>query len=294
MRKTARNETGKQGCGLSPADFCRWAALPALAVLAFLAPAPAAAEPVVLDTISTTNFIEDLFAWSKYSLRIGAGVLYSPDYEGSSRYRLRLLPVVDLRWKQIAYLHDKSLRVNLIRNGWLKAGPILSFSPGRHEDNNPDLQGLGDVGNGLEVGGFAESLVGPFALRFDVQKEVAGGYGGVTSHLEAGFLAYRNEKLSLVTGARVSFAGKNYMNAFFGVTPAQSAASGLPIFHARGGVKDIGIGILTDYLISDNWSAGSVLGCSRLLGDAAGNPLVKERGSANQCIAFVRLTYQLQ
>jgi outer membrane scaffolding protein for murein synthesis (MipA/OmpV family) len=254
---------------------------------------PASASAVEIVPAPALTFIEDLFSWSKYSVRVGPGVLYSPDYEGSSNYKLRLVPAIDLRWKNVAYFHDKSLRINLLKLPWMRVGPILTYSPGRKESDNPNLQGLGNVGKGLEVGGFGESVVRPFAVRFDIQKEVAGGYGGVTSHVEMGFMLHKDEKLSVVAGSRISFASKNYMSSFFGITPAQSAASGIPVFNAGAGVKDAGVGLLSNYLINDSWSAGNVVGCSRLLGDAAQSPLVHDRGSKNQCLVYFRLAYQL-
>lgn len=269
----------------------RWRGLAAVALV--LAPAHAFALVPVLAPAPETSFVEDLFSWSKYKIRVGPGALYSPDYEGSSRYRLHFVPVVDLQWKQLASIHEKSLRIYLVHKPWLRLGPIVSYASGRRESDNPHLRGLGDVGIGMEVGGFAESVVGPVAVRLDMQKEVVGGHGGWISHVEVGSVFFENETWSLAAGARMSIAGQNYMNSFFGITPAQSAASGLPAFHAGSGVKDIGVGLLTNYAINDSWALGSVLGCARLRGDAAKSPLVKDVGSANQCIAFFRLTYQL-
>lgn len=268
-----------------------WRCLAAAALL--LAPARAWAAATALAPAPETSFIEDLFTWSKYTIRVGPGVLYRPDYEGSSHYKLQFVPAIDLQWKDVVAIHERSLRVNLVHQPWLKIGPMVSYAPGRHEEDNPHLRGLGDVGVGMEVGGFTEALLGPAVVRFDMQKEVAGGHGGWVYHVELGHLFYDDGKWSVAVGGRLSIAGQSYMRSFFGIDAAQSAASGLPQYHARGGVKDISVGVLTNYLINKSWSAGNVLGCARLQSDAAQSPLVKDVGSRNQCIAYFRLTYQL-
>ena len=42
-------------------------------------------------------------------------------------------------------------------------------------------------------------------------------------------------------GARATFAGPGYTNAYFGVDPQQSIASGLPVYEAGGGVVSLSL-----------------------------------------------------
>jgi outer membrane protein len=236
-------------------------------------------------------FFEDVFELKQFSLRIGPAVIYNPVFEGARNYNAHILPSIDFRWKRLVFFHDNSVKVDFLQKPWASLGPIITYSSGRKESSSPALAGLGNVGKGIEVGGFAESVLGPIALRFDLQKEVAGGHGGLIGHFTAGFRVYKDDKLSIFPGARISYGSGKYSQSFFGVTAAQSALSGLPAYRAGSGLKDIGLGVITNYLISDHWTFSSVTAYSRLLGGVAASPLVKERGSANQFMQVARLSY---
>ena len=252
---------------------------PSLAFFAMAIPAPAQA------------YFQDLFQWSNYSVRLGAATLIRPAYEGASSYKLWAVPAIDIRWKKVAYLSDNNLRIDLARKPWLSAGPMLTYDFGRPETASTALRGLGNVGDALAAGGYADVVLGAVGLTLVVEHEVVGGYGGFSGHFDIGYQVYHGEALSLAVGTRVSFAGSEHMQAFFGITPAQSARSGLPVYTPGAGIRDIGIGLVGDYLITKHWTLGGLLGYARVVGGAAHSPLVQDLGSANQVIGYLRLSY---
>lgn len=69
---------------------------------------------------------------------------------------------------------------------------------------------------------------------------------------------------------------------YFGINAAQSAASGLPLFDAKGGVRSVGAGTQARYFWTPQFATHAFLEYERLTGDAAGSPLVEQRGTPNQ------------
>ena len=78
---------------------------------------------------------------------------------------------------------------------------------------------------------------------------------------------------------------------YFSVDAAQSAASGLPVFDAKGGLHSVGVGTQLRYQITPQWEAHSYIEYQRLTGDAAASPLVAQRGSPNQTTFSIGASY---
>ncbi len=91
--------------------------------------------------------------------------------------------------------------------------------------------------------------------------------------------------------ATSTWATGKYMRSFFGVTPAQSAASRLPVFAPGSGFKDIGVEASANYVFASRWAVVGTVGYKRLIGGAADSPLVRLRGSANQMALQAFLVY---
>ncbi|TIM34603.1 MAG: MipA/OmpV family protein [Mesorhizobium sp.] len=84
---------------------------------------------------------------------------------------------------------------------------------------------------------------------------------------------------SLMVGARASavFADENHMQAYFGVTPEQSARSGLARYDAGAGLKRADFSVSATYLLNQNWMVRGEAGVGVLVGDAADSPIVAEK-----------------
>ena len=96
--------------------------------------------------------------------------------------------------------------------------------------------------------------------------------------------------LSLTATVGASYADQDYMDAYFSVTPAQSAVSsaGLPAYDADAGIKDVFFGVTTDVPLTRDWSLKLSGRYSRLVGDAADSPVVENE---NQFYGGLGLTY---
>jgi MipA family protein len=140
------------------------------------------------------------------------------------------------------------------------------------------------------VGGTISYRVGMFRGLATLRKGFGGhegwiGEGGVDMILDP------TQKFEIAFGPRVHFASDDYLDTYLGVTPAQSAASGLPVFNPDGGVKGVGAAAEGKYRLNRRWAVVGKAGYQRLIGDAADSPIT-DLGSKNQFTANIGLTYR--
>jgi outer membrane scaffolding protein for murein synthesis (MipA/OmpV family) len=87
-----------------------------------------------------------------------------------------------------------------------------------------------------------------------------------------------------------------YARYNYSISPAQSAASGLPAYRAKGGFKEASAGAFTGIdldgnLLNGGFALGAGVLYSRLYGSAAKTPITRDRGSRSQWIAGGGIAY---
>jgi outer membrane protein len=227
-------------------------------------------------------------AWEFF---LGGGILLAPEYEGSDEFALRPVPFVGIRYRDLASLDlREGLGVTAIRNGRYRLGASLSWDFGR--DGEGDIEGLDDIDGGL-VGGLVAGLrlAGPFELTARFAQGLTGDIDGfrLTAGLEAsGRLAPRT---FWSLGPGVTWASHNYTVTFFGVTPAESARSGLAAYRPGSGLKDASLGASLRHAFGPHWSLINFARLGYLVGDAADSPIVRDRGDRLQPSVGLMLAY---
>jgi outer membrane protein len=219
-------------------------------------------------------------------LEVGGGLRALPVYEGAEDYKLRPWPVIELHY----------IRLPVV--GGVGGGPErgFSFSPSfrvieeRDDDDYPDLAGLGDVDLAVELGGEVAYRVGMFRALAAVRRGF-GGHEGIVGRVGVDAVLQPVPRLSMAVGPRLFFASEDYLQTYLGVTPAQAAASGLPIYDPDGGIRGVGLEADFKYRISQRWSVVGEVGYERLVLDAADSPIA-ELGSENQFAAALGLSYR--
>lgn len=235
---------------------------------------------------------------SDWDIRLGAGGLFQPDYEGSDDYEVKPLPLLMVNYRDLVFLRGTTLGANAITlqgpnpGDKLQIGPLVRYSFGRDEDDNDDLRGLGDIDGGVEIGGFITYTTGPWSAGLTLFRDVSDAHDGLTAELSAGHRLALGPKLMLRSKISTTWADDDYTQSFYGVTATQAARSGMRQYEAESGFKDAGITFDLDYRVTENWSVTGRVGYKRLLGDAADSPLVADRGSENQFITGLFVSYK--
>ncbi len=219
-----------------------------------------------------------------WSFTVGGGGLYTPDYEGSDDYRFRALPYFQIAYQDWVTLSvPEGLKVAAINDGAFKAGAIAGYRFDRDAGDDVALRGWGDVDGVLEVGAFAEYKIEAIKLSLEARQGISGDDPGLIATLG---LRYETRVAGTVIsiGPKISWVDDDYAQTYFGITPAQAAASfvGYAPYVAEGGIKDYGVGLTAVLPLDDAWSLTGIVSVSRLAGDAADSPIVAAQGSETQ------------
>ena len=231
---------------------------------------------------------------SDWTVMIGVEGRVLPSYEGSSNSMLRPFPMFDIRraGTQASFRSPRDgFSFGLLDSTRFQAGPTVKARFARNEGSDPDLRGLGDVGFTLEAGAFAEFWPAAW-LRTRVElRQGIGGHHGLVSDLTADLVMPVTPQLTLSGGPRLTLASAAATSPYFSITPGQSAASGLPVYDAGGGLRSLGAGAQARYEWSPQWATHIFIEYERLAGDAANSPLVVQRGSRDQIQVGIGVSY---
>ena len=81
------------------------------------------------------------------------------------------------------------------------------------------------------------------------------------------------------------------MEDYYGVNATQAATAGLPFYKADGGLRSYGAGAFAKYKINQAWTTQSFFEYEHLTGAAGDSPLITARGSREQYMVGVGLSY---
>ena len=229
-----------------------------------------------------------------WTVSVGVEARAIPSYDGSSNALLLPFPLFSVRpaGTPAAFRSPRDgFGFGILDSGSFQAGASFKVKVPRTESSDSDLRGLGDIGWTLEAGAFAQYWPADW-LRTRVElRQGIGGHHGLVSDLTADVVVPVTKQLTLSGGPRMTLATAAATSPYFGITPAQSAASGLPVYDAGGGLRSIGAGAQARYQWSPQWATHMFVEYERLSGAAANSPLVTQRGSRDQIQVGIGLTY---
>jgi outer membrane protein len=150
----------------------------------------------------------------------------------------------------------------------------LRLDGGRRASDSADLAGMGDI---------RATVRGQVALRWRPMPEwqlgmatsldVLDRVGGCVVNASAARTFVLAPGRRLTVGAGLGGASSRYLQAWYGVTPAQAAASGYARYTPRAGLREVGAHATYRIEIDPQWAAFAGGSVSRLLGPAADSPL---------------------
>lgn len=252
----------------------------------------AAPDPVEAAQSGTSGGAHGFFS-------IGPGAV--PAFDGAKKYQLIPLMIANIGWKGVnVEVRGLGVRVDLLGNSRVQIGPVINFRGNRNSssDGSGRVKLLDDVDSSLEVGGYVGYRIGgnqygqgELALDLTLAKDVNDGHDGLVGSAEVSYAAYRSQKFFVNVDAQTTFVDKKYMRAFFGVTPAEAARSGLGGYQPDGGIRDVGAGLTMGYQFDKRWGVVARAGANRYLGDAKDGPIVAE-GSKIQAVGGLGLSFR--
>ena len=239
-------------------------------------------------------------AWSAASaqdssdirVRVGIGAQLLPEFIGSKSSQVAPLVHVNLAHGAEPFKFsapDDSPSIAILSSGGFSVGPAGNLQSRRKESDVGAP--VGSVGRTIEAGVFAQYLLfGSFRIRGELLKGFNGSHGLVGS-IGADKIWRDGDNYVFSIGPRILVSDARYQRAYFGVTPATSLASGLPVYRPNGGVYGLAVASGVNYSLDKSWGVFGYGRYERLVGDAAKSPIVRGFGSRNQWSAGIGVSY---
>ena len=224
---------------------------------------------------------------------IGGGVGIAPDYEGSEDYELVPVPAGSAKFDNGMYvkLLGLNLRANLIPSDFWRLGPVYNYRPERDDVDNNKVDRMKDISDANELGLFGGFEWQNWYVFLEYLADTGNAYDGSYGSLKGGYNWMINPEWVLTVGGFATYADDDYMQTYFGVSAADAARSGLNRYEADAGIKDVGIDLGLNWMITQNWSAKGIGSYTQLVGDADdGSPVVDE-GSESQFFGAALIVY---
>ena len=272
-------------------------------------PAPRPLDKAVLAGLMLASACSAVLAQSepappRFEGAVGLTLRHGPAFLGSSDQGFHLTPAGFLRYGRISLTGsggfttrtsddvERGLAAELARRGKLRLSLGLRFDSGRSASDSPELAGMGDIRSTVRARWSARWDPDPqWRLAAGVSSDLLGRGGGVVGDLGVTRRWEFGHGESFTLGVGLSAAGHRYMQNWHGVTAAQSGASGLPVYEAAFGLRDLNLSAIwrTEFQAWGQPFGASVgVGHTRLLGSAADSPLTRKRefGTASGAVVW--------
>ena len=228
---------------------------------------------------------------------LGAAVRTRPAYDGSQSQRTDVVPVVRYYgqpWfaRTTQGILEGGLHWNL--GSGVAAGFQLSYDEGRDSSESQFLRDnnfTDDIDPGASLGAHFEwdGFIGPapIGLMLRYRQSIDSDRGALADvRLNLGLYAKAGATLVLFTEA--TWGSSNANATFYGVSPAQSAASGFAVYDPGSGLRHVGVGVIGGYDLSRHWTLVASVQQRWLQDNVAASPLAdcRQNTYANAGVAY--------
>jgi outer membrane protein len=225
-------------------------------------------------------------------IRAGLGAQLRPEFTGGDGREIAPLFDIDIASGDDPFRFeapDDNFAIALISEDRFSAGPAANIASSR---SNSDVgAAVGKVKTTLEAGAFAEYRPSEkLRVRGDLLKGI-NGHKGIVGTVGADYIAREGDNYVVSVGPRLLLSDSRYQRAYFGVDPAASVATGLPVYRPKGGLHAVGLASGLSYQFNPRFGLFGYARYDRLVGNAARSPIVREYGSRNQTSAGLGLSY---
>jgi len=227
---------------------------------------------------------------------VGIGARLRPAYDGADSNRGDAIPYLRIYGE---HLFARTTQ-GILEGGWrtrpfggVVFGAQLAYEEGRVTGDSAFLQehNFEDLDPGASLGLHAEGdwKIGPMPLnallryRHDVESD-----NGAQADLRvtAGILDWRRVRAGLF--GQLTWGDGKSTQRYFGITPQQAVATGLPAYDAGAGLRSVQLGLIGDIDLARNWVGLWGVSLQQLQADAKDSPITRDRSNwyANAGVAY--------
>jgi len=209
---------------------------------------------------------------------VGAVVGTTPKYEGGKKYGVLAAPFARANWERWSlFLDQRGLGAGVKLGDRIEIDASVAYGGGRTRSGGDRLRGMDKIdAAALARLSATVSLFDGFSMSSALSRRL-GDSGGTTLEIGAGYRRALTERLRGSIGLSATWADEDHMKTFFGVTAAESVASGNARFTPSSGFKNVGLNVGLGYALTSNWTVVGGASLNRLLGDAASSPLTEQK-----------------
>jgi len=214
---------------------------------------------------------------------LGLAAEVQPVYDGSRAYRVEGGPVINIHYRDIAFINTgEGIGYNVLHGDHYQVGVAVTYDLGRNEkDDLSNLRGMGNIGAapvGKIFGSWVLSKSFPMILRVDARQFAGGAQGAVGDAAVYLPLPGSSRSFVMFAGPSITLATHHYLQTLYGVTPAQSLLSGHPVYEIpRDGTSAAGVGFSASKFLTPHWILNLDTAISQIRGNASRSPLVERR-----------------
>lgn len=212
------------------------------------------------------------------SVELGLGATLRPAYPGADDQEVAPW----LIWRNVSGASTSGMD----RQGF-SLSPSFRTIGGRDAGDDDSLIGMTDINRAYELGLRANYGLGPVTAYGSVRKGFD-GHEGLAGEIGVRYRTDVTERLTLWSGLEVGYGDSDFGNTYFGVTAAESAASGNAEYAPGGGVTSAAAKFEARYAITDSTALMGEVQYGRLIGDASDSPLVQDRDQPLVRLGIVR------
>lgn len=219
---------------------------------------------------------------------VGAVVIAAPSYMGSNERSVMGLPSIDYRWKNGFFAgFSNGIGYLFPSRPDMQYGLRMTADIGRKESRSDELNGMGSINPRPEASAFFNYLpTREVFLTSSVRYGAGNDRNGMQLDLGAGYTNQFAPQWRGAVGVAATYVNGNFMQAYFGVTPQQSANSGYAVYSPGAGFRDVRVNGSLTYSIDARWSLTGAVTVSSLQGDARDSPIVFENTPVSGVLAL--------
>jgi MipA family protein len=226
----------------------------------------------------------------KFEGAVGLVLEYKPAFNGSSDFKLKPHLAGFLRYGRFTVTGaggfttkrqddvERGLDAELVRREGLRMNLSLRVDNGRRESASDQLIGMGDIRMTVRARlGVRWDITPRWQASAATSVDALNRVGGYVVSTGLSYTQPLDQRQRLIYSGWVGGAGDRYLQAWYGVTPAQSIASGYPVYEPKEGLSETGLAATWRIEIDPQWAGFAGVSASRLLGGAAASPLTRQR-----------------
>jgi MipA family protein len=218
---------------------------------------------------------------------VGVGARLRPAYDGADTNRVDAVPFVRFFGEHFFARTTQGI----LEGGWrtrpfgnVTFGAQLSYEEGRQADESAFLSQhhFDDINRSVAVGVHAEGNWNlgpvPFNALLRLRKDIKSDNGAQADlRATAGILDWHGVRAGVF--GQITWSDDKYTRRFYGITPSQSATTGLPTYDAGAGARFFQTGLLGDVNIAKHWIGLWGVAWQQLQGDAVDSPITQQHSN---------------